>query len=62
MQLLTKLSLTTKITKKKKKNNKKTFNIIKIFVNNTLFKLIFYYSKFTFINLTKIKSFNASKI
>jgi len=61
MQLLTKISLTTKITKKDKKNNKKTLNIIKTFANNIIFELISYYSKFTFINSTKIENLNMLK-
>jgi len=61
IQLLTKILLTTKITKKEKKNNKKILNIIKTFVNNTIFELIFYYLKLTFINSTKIESLNALK-
>lgn len=61
MQLLAKISLTIKITKKEKKNNKKTLNIIKTFANNAMFELISHYSKLTFINSTRIESFNASK-
>jgi len=61
IQLLTKISLTTKITKKEKKNNKKILNIIKIFADNTIFELISYYSKLTFINLIRIENLNALK-
>jgi len=61
IQLLTKILLTTKITKKEKRDNKKTFNTIKIFANNTMFELIFYYSKLIFINSTRIESLNILK-
>jgi len=61
IQLLIKISLTTEIIKKEKKNSKKIFNTIKIFADNIIFELISYYSKLIFINSTKIENFNMSK-